>query len=415
MITKSPKFRTKVEFTRTGLVCSGGATKAAAFHIGVCLALRDKGFSFVGGKADSITPPNAIPFPPPKYHPFQIATYVGSSAGALIATMLASGVGIESLINSFTEDKNFKIPGAFKEIPKIQYADMLKLNWPKPSTLLRSFQKSSILAKTWESMLLRNLRLPGLFTTKGLADYLRTHVLPSDYFHEMKPDLFIVGTQLDHSRKIIFGRFGTEKTFDEYSQYASNAPISDAVAASMSLPPIYAPYKIQHTGGKSRYYIDGEIRETLSTHVAKDNHCDLILVSYTHQPYHYKEETGSLIHYGIPAIVIQSLYQAIEQKIYSARKVHNMKKAVLDTVTEFFKKKKLDEVDLTELTKTLEEKMDYRIGTNYVFIHPEPKDKEMFFGDHFTLNSATLQNVVTIGYKRAMAELRKYDLVPIIS
>lgn len=409
---KHPKFRTRIEYKRTGLVCSGGATKAAAFHIGVCLALRDKGFSFIGGKSESITPPNALAYPPPKYHPNEIATYVGSSAGALIASMLASGIGIESLINSFSDDTNFKIPGQFKEIPKIQYADMLKVNWPKPSSLLKSFQKTSILAKTWESMILKNLRLPGLFTTKGLAEYLRKNVLPSDYFHELKPDLFIVGTQLDHSRKIIFGRFGTEKTFDEYSQFASNAPISDAVAASMSLPPIYAPYKIQHAGGKSRYYIDGEIRETLSTHVAKDNGCDLLLCSYTHQPYHYKEEIGSLINYGIPAIIIQSLYQAIEQKIYQAKKSHELKKTIADTVIEFFKSKKYPEEDLNELMAVLLDKLDSRKRLNYIFIHPEPKDREMFFGDHFTLNSQTLQNVVTIGYKRAMAELRKYELVP---
>lgn len=36
----------------------------------------------------------------------------------------------------------------------------------------------------------------------------------------------------------------------------------------------------------------------------------------------------------------------------------------------------------------------------------------MYFGDHFTLDAKTLQNVVTIGYKRAMAELRRYELVP---
>src|SRR5262245_52466858 len=108
------KFRTKIEFTKTALVCSGGATKAAAFHIGVCLALRDKGFSFVGGKSESPTPVNALPYPPPRFHPQQIATYVGSSAGALICTMLASGVGIESLINSFAHQSNFRIPGNFK-------------------------------------------------------------------------------------------------------------------------------------------------------------------------------------------------------------------------------------------------------------------------------------------------------------
>ncbi len=406
------KFRTRIEFSKTGLICSGGATKAAAFHIGVCLALRDKGFSFVGGKADPITPVNAMPYPAPKYHPHQIATYVGSSAGALISTMLAAGIGIESIINSFTENSEFRIPGNFREIPKVSYRDMLSVNWPKPKGILKNLKRTPVLASTWESLILRNLRVPGLFTTQGLANYLRENILPTDFFHELKPDLYIVGTQLDHSRKIIFGRFGTEKTVDQYSQYASNANISDAVAASMSLPPIYAPYKINHGEGKSRYYIDGEIRETLSTHVGKENGCDLLLVSYTHQPYHFKEEIGSLNQYGIPAIVIQALYQAIEQKVYGAKKAHQNKMIAMDTVKEFFQKKKYPMEDLQELHKILADKIDFNAKLNYIYIHPEAKDRDMFFGDHFTLNSKVLQNVVTIGYKRAMAELRKYDLAP---
>lgn len=81
----------------------------------------------------------------------------------------------------------------------------------------------------------------------------------------------------------------------------------------MSLPPIFAPYPIRHTGGKQRYYIDGEIRETLSTHVAKDNGCDLLICSYTHQPYHFKEDIGSLFNYGIAAVVIQTVYQSQTQ------------------------------------------------------------------------------------------------------
>jgi len=406
------KFRTKIEFSKAGLVCSGGATKAAAFHIGVCLALRDKGFSFVGGKAEEPTPVNALPYPPRKFHPNQIWTYVGSSAGALIVTMLAAGVSIESLINSFAADTKFRIPGTFPEIPPIGYRDVLRVNWPHPSGLLKSFQRNGFLARTVESLVLRNLRFPGIFSTRGLAEYLQA-LLPTERFHELKPDLFVLGTQLDHSRKIIFGRYGTEKTFDEYSQYASNAKISDAVAASMSLPPIFVPYLVKHEGGKERYYIDGEIRETLSTHVAKENSCDLMICSYTHQPYHYKEEIGSLYHYGISAIVIQALYQAIEQKVYSSKKAHQNKVTVIETVREFFKEKKYPEEDLQELERRLEERIDFKKNLHYIFIHPEPKDREMFFGDHFTLNAQTLQNVVTIGYKRAMTELRKYDLVPV--
>ncbi|MCB0403858.1 MAG: patatin-like phospholipase family protein [Bdellovibrionales bacterium] len=406
------KFRTKVEFSKAALVFSGGATKAAAFHVGVCLALRDKGFSFVGGKVETPVPRDSCAFPAPKYHPHQIDTYVGSSAGALIVTMLAAGISVESLINSFSEDSEFKAPGIFKELPRIQYKDVLTPKWPSPSAIIESFKKSPLFAKTMESLVLRNLRLPGIFTTKGLAEYLQNHVLPTEYFHELKANLFVVGTQLDHSRKIIFCRYATDKSTDEYCQYASFAKISDAVAGSMSLPPIFAPHLIPHEGGKDRYYIDGEIRETLSTHVAKENGADLIICSYTHQPYHYSEKIGSLYFYGLPAILIQTIYQSIEQKVYGAKRAHENKSLALQTIRDFFATKKYPEQDLQELTQILQERLDFKEKLNYVFIHPEPKDREMFFGDHFTLAPAALQQVVNIGYKRAMSELRRYDLIP---
>ena len=61
----------------------------------------------------------------------------------------------------------------------------------------------------------------------------------------------------------------------------------------------------------------------------------------------------------------------------------------------------------------LQSRIDFNEKLNYLFIHPESKDREMFFGEHFTLNPEVLQNVVSIGYKRAMAELRRYELVPV--
>jgi len=407
------KFKEKIEFSKAALVFSGGATKAAAFHVGVCLALRDKGFSFVGGKIDTPVPRDACPYPPPKYHPHQIDTYVGSSAGALIVTMLAAGISVEALINSFSEDSEFNAPGFFTELPRIQYKDVLTLKWPSASSILESFKKSPLWAKTIESLVLRNLRVPGFFSTKGLAEYLKTHVIPTESFHELKANLFIVGTQLDHSRKIVFCRYATEKSTDEYCQYASNAKISDAVAASMSLPPIFAPYLIEHEKGKGRYYIDGEIRETLSTHVAKENGADLIITSYTHQPYHYNEKIGSLYHYGLPAILIQTIYQSIEQKVFGSKKAHENKTMALRTVEEFFEKKKYPIEDLNELSSLLQERLDFKKKLRYIFIHPEPTDREMFFGDHFTLASSALQQVVNIGYKRAMTELRRYELIPL--
>lgn len=82
------------EKKRLGLVLSGGGIKAAAFHVGVCLALEEKGFRFGGGTRDEVEenfPEDRLTF----------KTYVGSSAGAVISSLLASGHSVEALMDAF--------------------------------------------------------------------------------------------------------------------------------------------------------------------------------------------------------------------------------------------------------------------------------------------------------------------------
>src|ERR1700730_11825454 len=80
---------------KIALVLSGGGVKAAAFHVGVCLALQEKGFKFIGGTRDHVEDS------PHVNDPLAIKTYVGSSAGALISAFLASGHSVEDIIESF--------------------------------------------------------------------------------------------------------------------------------------------------------------------------------------------------------------------------------------------------------------------------------------------------------------------------
>ena len=40
---------------KIALVLSGGGIKAAAFHIGACLALKEKGFRFAGGTKEEVS------------------------------------------------------------------------------------------------------------------------------------------------------------------------------------------------------------------------------------------------------------------------------------------------------------------------------------------------------------------------
>src|SRR5690606_38799406 len=50
------------------------------------------------------------------------------------------------------------------------------------------------------------LKMKGLFSTAGIEQYLREDVLESNQFQDYLADLFIVRTQLNHSRKVVFGK-----------------------------------------------------------------------------------------------------------------------------------------------------------------------------------------------------------------
>ncbi|MBI4041890.1 MAG: patatin-like phospholipase family protein [Deltaproteobacteria bacterium] len=381
---------------RVAFVASGGAVKAACFHVGVCLALQEKGFSFSGGLKNSSfksTPSNRP----------RIDIYVGSSAGALITTLLASGHSLSRIIKSFS--KANKVSSAEKPLPKIGYLDIFH---PAALHFINPFRRSKIHKRGWETIK-GHLFLRGLFTTKGLEKYLRTKILPTLSFNELAPDLNIVATQLDYSQKTVFGK---KKGYSEEHAclYTDDIAISDAVAASTSLPPFFTPYRLTHQNKETIHYFDGEIRQTLSTHVAKDSGADLIIASYTHQPYHYTPEIGSLMNQGISYITVQALYQCIEQKIATSKSIHDNKELVLSTVDRFFRDENLPSDKRKNLVLLLEEKMEYSRDLDYIFIHPQPDDYEMFFGDHFNLSAKVMDQAVRIGFKSAINALRKYSL-----
>src|SRR3954468_20956120 len=79
---------------KIAFVCSGGATKAGAFHLGVALALQEQGFKFYGGPKPAVGTPRAP-------EPMEISTYVGSSAGSIISSYLAAGYSLDNIFNSF--------------------------------------------------------------------------------------------------------------------------------------------------------------------------------------------------------------------------------------------------------------------------------------------------------------------------
>ncbi len=397
------------EKKKIALVLSGGGIKAAAFHLGVCLALREKGFQFAGGSKDEVKL---------KYSSDKLTfkVYVGSSAGAVISTFLASGYSIEAIIDAFERGSATDLKKltnrrkVYTRLKPITYRDMFALNGGNFISMIPNvLRRKSIVTGGLEALLKNGFKINGLFTTKGVERYMRQHVVKNNSFASLGTELYIVATQLNHSRKVIFGDF--EKTTKEKTiEYANYAQISDAVAASASLPPVFAPYGIRNQNGKELFFFDGEIRETLSTHVAADAGADLVISSYSVQPYHYTPEMGSLHNYGIPVIINQALYQVVQQKIEKHIEHQQNISAVISAIDGYFKQAGLPDEHREKLIEIVAKRAHHKLGVDYVYIHPSPQDHEMFFVDHFSLSPEILGRIVHIGFKAALQVLRKLDM-----
>jgi predicted acylesterase/phospholipase RssA len=392
------------------LVLSGGGVKAAAFHIGVCIALRERGFRFAGGSHEHVAnvfADNKLTF----------KTYVGSSAGSVIAAFLAAGYDIDSIVEAFmqgagqsvTRSRNKRRDPSPTYLRPMSYRDLFALNVSAgPRFFSNFFKKTPVISGGLEVLLKRGLKVNGLFSTENLEKYLRENAHPENTFKSLGAKLFVVATQLNHSRKVVFGDF-PETTKDEQIKYAHFGTVSQAVAASAALPPFFAPYPIHDDRGREHWYFDGEIRDTLSTHVAADQGSDLVIASYSIQPYHYNKEIGSLHEFGIPVIFNQALYQVVQQKIANHIRTQKMVKNLIGAVDGYLKEANIASEHRERLLEILVSRTNFKPNTEYIYIHPAPQDYEMFFADHFSLNPEILSKILKTGFRAAMTALRKYQ------
>ena len=376
---------------KVALVLSGGVVKAAAWHIGVGLALEELGFTLKSNTSE----PSQL----------EISTYVGSSAGSLINMYFASGYRPIDIISAHLNPKN----GIIKPVT---YKDMLTfkrdvVNPPKGNNYDPFSEFPWLLKKMIDPL----MKFNGLFTTTGLKNYLEKEVLFSNDFNDYKADVFVVATQLDHSRKVIFSKYKYPSPYhDKTASYYTGTPISESVAASMSVPPFYSPSPVKNpVTGNSDYYIDGEIRETLSTHVAIDNHCDFVISSWTHTPYHYQDAIGSLVNYGLPAICTQAIYLMIQKKIVASRARRSSSEDIINTVNEYFKSNKFSEEHRKNLMRILERKPNFNPNVHYVDIYPTHENYDTFFKNSFSLNPDKMRELVKLGYTRTIEIFKRHE------
>ncbi|MBT3234765.1 MAG: patatin-like phospholipase family protein [Bdellovibrionales bacterium] len=376
---------------KVALVLSGGVIKAGAWHLGVALALEEMGFSFKSNGAPKDS--------------YQISTYVGSSAGALINLYFAMGHKPLDIIDANLNRKKTKL------VP-ISYRDMLYLKNPmKKPTRASSYDPFIGLPYAIKKLLQPLTNISGFFSTYGLHNYIQTHLNEFSLFDELESDLFVVATQLDHSRKVIFSKYNyPNPSHDSTAIYYTDISIADSIAASMSVPPFYSPYPIKNPlTAEVDYYLDGEIRETLSTHVALDNNCNHIICSWTHTPLHYHDEIGSLINYGIPAIGIQAIYLMIQKKIIANRAKFSTAKDAIDSVYQYMMANDFSVDHQKKILNILERKLHYKKDVHLIDIYPDHDNYKVFFHNFFSLDPNNTAEVVKAGYQKTVKVLKEYQ------
>jgi predicted acylesterase/phospholipase RssA len=245
---------------KTALVLGGGGFTGGVYEIGALRAL------------DLLAANRTIN---------QFDVYVGTSAGAFVASLCANGVTPEQMMRVVTRQG----PQAFHDI---DLGDLLQLN-------LLGFARTGVRLPLRMAGLARQLLpqlgqvsfidfvlglaevLPsGAYTGAGIERYLRKVLAQdgrSDDFRALESELYLVATDLDTCERIVFGADGYD-----------DVPISRAVRASGALPMVYAPVKVG-----DRELIDGGIVSTTNLDIAIEAGAQLVIVinpvvPYVHEP-----------------------------------------------------------------------------------------------------------------------------------
>jgi predicted acylesterase/phospholipase RssA len=307
--------------------------------------------------------------------------YVGTSAGAFVASMVANGVTPEEMMRVL----NKRLPSPIED-PDL--GSLLKPNYlgfvQKAALLpLRLVGLARELAGHIGSVSAVDVVLgiaeslpPGFYSGNGIENYVREVFADpdrTDDFRLLERDLVITATDLDTCERVILGE----------GDWA-DVPISQAVAASGALPVVYEPVEI-----KGRQLIDGGIRSTTNVDVAVERGAKFIVVVNPLVPFVNDFEKriptifGTRVQrvsdMGIPAIANQSF------KLLAHARLHQS--------VAFWKEK--------------------YPGVDIILIEPEPHD-ELMFGTSILDYSARLA-IAKHGFEsvtiRLAKEYRRYRTI----
>jgi predicted acylesterase/phospholipase RssA len=252
----APARRRRRRSSRTALVLGGGGFTGGVYQIGALRAL------------DLLSSNRAVT---------QFDVYVGTSAGSLIASLVANGVSPEQMMRTV----NDQVPHS---LPPLDRSMLLRLNRSEMAlkalklplhavSVTRNLVRSLGAISAVDLVLALGDALPsGIYTGEGLERYLREALAGdgrTDDFRLLQNELYLVATDLDTCERIVLGAEGWD-----------DIPISAAVRASTALPMIYAPYRV-----RERELIDGGIVSTTNLDIAVEAGAKFIVVVNPLVPY----------------------------------------------------------------------------------------------------------------------------------
>jgi predicted acylesterase/phospholipase RssA len=237
--------------SKTALVLSGGGIPGWMYEIGCLTALDD----FFDGFSVN-----------------QFDIYVGTSAGAAVAAMLANGIKPRDIYEDIKTGKKSPANFSRKDIYSFGYQEtfsMLKKFFRSLFQITKYYYKSKKPISILEILEMLQESLPsGIFTLKNLDLFLENLFQQDGYsndFRKLKKALYIPAVNLDTGRYDVFGEDGLGGF--------SAVPISTAVAASSAIPIVFQPVCINGND-----YVDGGVGRVAYMDIAMNHGANLMWV-----------------------------------------------------------------------------------------------------------------------------------------
>jgi len=241
--------RSRRKRSKTALVLGGGGFTGGVYEIGALRAL------------DLLAVNRTI-------NDFDV--YVGTSAGAFVASMVANGITPEEMMRVINRD----LPSPLSDIDlgtllQPNYGGFVRKSITFPlrvAGVAREFLShiGEISAVDVVNGLAGGLPT-GIYSGRGIGHYVEEALADPDRtndFRLLNSELYITATDLDSTERVVMGE-------GEWM----DVPISTAVAASGALPMIYEPVRVD-----GREFIDGGIRSTTNIDVAVEHGAKFIVV-----------------------------------------------------------------------------------------------------------------------------------------